>query len=554
VGPHGTAAGNIGPARLFTLSRRMAARQKSPAPPPRRRAPLGDRLGSDHTLHGNEILAAIDVGSNAVRLKLARLLDDGSFDQLHQERDPVRPGEGIWDTGRMPDRVVDRLVVTLRRYADVCRQHRVKHLRAVATSAVREAKNRDEVVARVREECGVELEVIPGREEARLIGLGVLRGLPATARSLLIDIGAGSTEVVRGVGEEPTELWSLPLGAVRLGEIFQTNGKLTRERLVAMRRFAQRVVAEHIPKAMAGPKGARHAMGSSGTVRAVCAFAASPGSASASRPGLTRAVEELVRLSPAERRMRFDAARAEIIIGGAVVLESLAHHLRLDSVTAVDGGLKEGLLVDLVRRARQHQTDPLLSEALIAVGRRFGFDEEHAVHTREVALSLFDKLAEVHHLPADCRPILETAAMLHDVGYLVSQSRHHKHSQYLIENMDLPGLSDGERKLAALTARFHRRSPPDKDHPALTSASPLDRRVVRGLATLLRIADGVDHSRQQPVAKVQVRVRGPAVEVSFERRAKRAFESWDHEAERALFRSCFGKRLELRIPGLKDGK
>ncbi len=531
--------------RPATLTKTKTKTKTTKATQKKRSRSLGEKLGTDHALRKGEVLGAIDVGSNAIRLKLVRLGDDGAFEPVHQERDPVRPGEGIWETGLMADDVVDRLATALSRYADLCRAHGARHVRAVATSAVRDARNKNDVVERVRRECGLELEVISGTEEARLISLGVLRGLPARARSLLFDIGGGSTEIAVGVGEEPTALWSVPIGAVRLSEIVHAGPKLTREQLVGMRRYAQRIVAEAVPATIKGAP--THAIGSSGTIRAICTFASPPGSGHATRESLSRAVEELAVLSPTERRKRFDAHRAEVIVAGAVVLESLAHHLRIESITAVDGGLKEGLLVDLVRRGAQRRTDPLLSEAVVAAGRRFGFDEAHALHTRDLALALFDQLKQVHELPPDCRLILEVAAVLHDVGTSVSRSRHHKHSHYLIHNMDLPGISDREREIAALVARFHRRSPPAKDHEALLHLDALEQRVLRALVTLLRIADGADHSRQQPVASVDVRVLGPVAHLRLHRRKGRAIEPWDHEIERALFRAAFGKRLEIDV-------
>ena len=172
------------------------------------------------------ILAAIDVGTNAVRLELARPLPDGSLETLHQERDPVRPGEGVFATGTMSREVADRLLSTLRRYAALCRRYDAT-VRAVATSAVREARNREEIVQRVKRESGLDLEIVSGREEARLICLGVLNGRPRGARGLVVDIGGGSTEVATAVGEEPKELWSVALGAVRLTEIFGSSGKVS---------------------------------------------------------------------------------------------------------------------------------------------------------------------------------------------------------------------------------------------------------------------------------------------------------------------------------------
>ena len=182
----------------------------------------------------DRILAAIDVGTNAVRLEIARALPDGSLERLHQERDPVRPGEGVFATGAIQRPVADRLLATLRRYAALCRRHRAR-IRAVATSAVREARNRDEIVRRVRDEAGIELEVVSGREEARLICLGVLAGRAPRARSLVLDIGGGSTEVAPAVGEKATGLYSVGVGAVRLTEIFGSSSRVSPERLAVMR-------------------------------------------------------------------------------------------------------------------------------------------------------------------------------------------------------------------------------------------------------------------------------------------------------------------------------
>lgn len=507
---------------------------------------LGERLGADHTIAPGEVIGAIDVGTNAVRLKLARVLRDGSFEPLHQERDPIRPGEGVWETGAMLDDNVEALVECMASYAAMCRRFHVGHVRAVATSALREAKNREHVVERVRDEAGIELEVVSGQEEARLIALGVLRGMPAGSRSLLIDVGGGSTEIAVARGEEPLELWSVPLGAVRLTSMFSTADEVSRERLADLRQFAQRVVAEVLPRKVRNAP--RHALGSSGTVRAVCNLAARVGSARATRDSLSAAVEELVTLGPGGRRKRFEAQRAEVIVAGAAILEAIVHHLDLETLTAVDGGLKEGLLVDLVRRSRQRRSDPLLSEAVIAAGRRFAFDEAHALHTRDVALALFDQLDRVHQLPPDARLILEVAAVLHDVGHVVSRSRHHKHSLYLIQNMDLPGLSDHERDLAGIVARFHRRTPPRPDHQLLEHLPAVEVRLVRKLATLLRVADATDRGRQQSVAGIEVTIRPQSVHLRLVPRARRTPSTAALDEDAALFRAVFGRRLALEAP------
>ncbi len=491
----------------------------------------------------DRILAAIDVGTNAVRLEIARPLPDGAIETLHQERDPVRPGEGVFRTGSMPPEVAERLLSTLRRYAALCRRYRAR-VRAVATSAIREARNGQEIVERVRAEAGLDLQVVSGQEEARLICLGVLHGKPPGTRSLVIDIGGGSTEVAVAVGERPTELASVPLGAVRLTEIFSSSGRVPPQRLALMRKYAAEGFREAIPRPLAGP---RRAIGSSGTINAIVSFVADHGVRRVSLRELEGAVEELADMGIGERRRRFDARRAEIIVAGAVILEAAMQQLRLSSVAAVDTGLRNGVLVDLMRRFNASPPDHSAAEAALALGRRFHFDEAHARQVARIALALFDGLAALHRLPAGARDLLEAASVLHDIGHTVSPQRHHKHTFYLVANSDIPGFANRERELVALVARYHRRSPPERRRADLQTLSTSDFRMVRKLATLLRVADSLDRSHRQPVAALEVAVESAAVRLRLRARAPLDLESWDVQHETSLFRRVFGRRLELSI-------
>lgn len=488
------------------------------------------------------VLAAIDVGTNAVRLELARALPDGVLEIVHQERDPVRPGEGVFKTGGLPRATADRLLATLRRYAALCRRYDAK-VRAVATSALRDARNRDEVVRRARAEAGLKLEVVSGTEEARLICLGVLQGQAPLARNLCIDIGGGSTEVASALGEHPQRLWSVALGAVRLTELFETSREVSPKQLKLLRRYTDEVLSEALPQKI--PYAPKQALGSSGTIAAVVAFA-SDGGAHATRRQISRAVEELAELGVQKRRKRFDARRAEIICAGAVVLEGLMKHLHLEGVTAVQRGLRDGVLVDLVRRAGPDPEDHSLRDAALALGRRFDFDEKHSRRIAGFALSLFDALAGPFQLLAAERPLLETAALLHDIGQAVSYSRHHKHTYYLIANADLPGVSDRERELIARVARYHRRTPPEPSHAGMAGLSPEETRTVRTLATLLRVADSFDRSHRQPVQALGVRVGRQTVTVELRSRKAVDLEIWDAEHEAALFQRVFRKKFEVK--------
>ncbi len=491
----------------------------------------------------DDILAAIDVGTNAVRLELARVLPDGSLETLHQERDPVRPGEGLFKTGIIRREVADRLLATLRRYSALCRRYEAR-VKAVATSAVREAKNRDEIVRRARKEAQLLLDVISGREEARLICLGVLHGTPPLKRSLCIDIGGGSTEVAFAVGEHPKDLWSLTLGAVRITELFGLSGKVSKKQLKLMRRFAREAVEEALPKRI--NHGPSTALGSSGTIQAVVGFARKEGVGHATTEEISNAAEELADMDLAKRRKRFDPRRADIVVAGAVILEAVMKHLKLDAITAIDRGLRDGLLRDMVRRRKVDQNDGSLHEAAVGVGRRFGFGEQHCEQVTRLALALFDDLALVHQLPASARPWLEVAALLHDVGNAINYQRHHKHSQYLIQNADLPGLSDRERMVIGCIARFHRRSAPSLLHEGMTGLTPQEARLVRKCATLLRVADSLDRSHRQPISKLSASLRGSKVVVKMSSRTPIDLELWDAEHEQPLFREVFGRALVLQ--------
>lgn len=489
----------------------------------------------------DEVFAAIDVGTNAVRLELARALPDGALETLHSERDPVRPGEGVFVTGSLQKEVADRLLATLRRYSALCRRYKAR-VRAVATSALREAKNRDDIVKRVKTEAGLTLEVISGREEARLICLGVLKGKPASHRSVCIDIGGGSMEIIHAQGEGAKELWSVDLGAVRLTELFGVRGEMPKKRLTLMRNFAREISADRVPTSAHGVKSA---LGSSGTIGAVVAFARAEGVGHATTEEVSSAVEALATMDLEKRRKRFDSRRADIILAGAVILETVLKHLKLQNITAVDRGLREGLLYDLVRRRRQDVADPSIADAAVAFGRRFLFAEEHGVQVAHLAVQLFDGLAQVHKLPAAVRPWLEVAGLLHDIGHCVNSQKHHKHTHYLLANGDLPGLSDRERLLVATIARFHRRTPPDLTHELLQPLTLSEARTVRKLATLLRVADSLDRSHNQAVSKLLVNVRARKVRLSLWAKGTLDLELWDVAHETQLFREVFGHTLML---------
>jgi exopolyphosphatase/guanosine-5'-triphosphate,3'-diphosphate pyrophosphatase len=291
-----------------------------------------------------EHVCAIDVGTNAARLKIARVRGE-RFEVVHAERAAVQPGEGVFERGVMAEWVVDRLVAALHDFADVCRFHGGA-VRAVATSALRSAANRDEVTARVQRECGLALEVIGGEEEARLTALGVLDGNDDDERALCIDVGGGSTEIMLGQGGVAAALRSVEIGGVRLSQGVGDD----LEALRAAARAEVCVLPARLARDWVGDDAT--AIGCSGSVRALVAFATGDARRYVTRRELSSAVEELARLGAGERAHFFERRRAAVILQAAVILEQVMERLDVWAVRATRRGLRDGILVELSRRER----------------------------------------------------------------------------------------------------------------------------------------------------------------------------------------------------------
>ena len=303
-------------------------------------------------------LAAIDVGSNAVHLKLVRQDRSGRLVPVLKRRAVIRPGEGAFQTGRINKAALGRLVDTLEDWGELCRA-RGARVRSIATSAIRDAANQGKVVERVRRRAGLHLEVISGEEEARLMCLGALAGMPADVRSLCIDIGGGSTEVAVAEGEVPVGRWSLGIGALRMSEEFGEQTGSLRARIAAMRARAARAVLilPGLSSLHEGPR--RGALACSGTTRALVNFAAGDDASDATAGALSHLVEDLAALGRRQCERRFGPHRAELILPAAVILEALCHRLRLDWVRPTRRGVRDGMLIDLARElaATRHGHD-----------------------------------------------------------------------------------------------------------------------------------------------------------------------------------------------------
>jgi exopolyphosphatase/guanosine-5'-triphosphate,3'-diphosphate pyrophosphatase len=495
-------------------------------------------------------LAAVDVGTNSVHLVVARLAEDDHFDVLTREKEMVRLGTGSGDMRRLEDDAIERGVAALARCRRIADSFDAP-VRAVATSAVREAENHDEFLDRVEREAGVEVEIVSGVEEARLIHLGVLQALPVFEQRILVcDIGGGSTELVIGERGEIVASVSLKLGALRLTNRFFPGGKLHPSAVSSCRRHVAAAVSDFARRAK--DLGHEVAVGSSGTIEQLVRLARlgagepEPTTWNGARMSAAELDDVVDRLLAARKRGTvadlpgMEARRADIILAGALILEGVVQACRVEELVLSEYALREGVLLDTLERSRGgvlHHLQDVSRRGVEHLASTLDEDPGHSAHVAHLALQLFDATADVHGLGADAREYLEAASLLANVGLSISHAKHHKHTYYVIRNSDrLVGLTDHEIELIALIARYHRKSGPKPSHPEWAALDPDDQALVRACAAILRVAIGLDRGHES-------RVRAVGAEVTPERVTITAVPAAGVDAE--LERYAAGERTGL---------
>ena len=467
-----------------------------------------------------ETLAAIDIGTNSIHLVVARIAagDAGPrFEVLEREKEMVRLGSSGGDMKLLRDDAIDRGITALTRARQIAEVHDAR-ITAVATSAVREAENREVFIERAWDEAGVHVDVISGFEEARLIHLGVLQAVPVFDRRLVLcDIGGGSTELLVGERGEVLASRSLKLGAIRLTRRFFDGEALHPAAVDSCRRYIRSTIAPFCRQVR--DLGPEVAVGSSGTIMSLAEMTVQRSTGAATRTlnnrvvrrkDLAKVIDDLIASPTTEARAKLpglDAARADIILGGALILEQVLAELGSKELVVSEYALREGVLLDSWQRrhgASLHHLSDLRRRSVVHLAEVLDDDPEHSATVARLALELFDATAGHHGLGDEYREILEAAALLCNVGQFVSHTGHHKHSYYMIRNSEhLTGFNEHELELIALVARYHRKSTPKTKHPEFAAMSRADRDVVRTLAGLLRIAVGLDRNHAGHVATVR---------------------------------------------------
>ena len=462
------------------------------------------------------LIAALDAGSNAIRAVVARAASATEIRELASARWPVRLGHGAFTRKQLDPRTMTRAVEVFAKFRNLLDRYDVGEYYAVATSAVREAGNRQALISRIRRETGVELVAIDTREEARLARAAVFSAATSEfAPRAIVDLGGGSLEISFLRGRKVVHDMALPLGSVRLMEMYDLAGSFTPNAFARLRRHVASLLTQHGRSAPL--PGRRAVVACGGNAEALARLAPGQRVAGFNTINLARLEErlwEIVRLDVEDRMAAFGVRRdrAEVIGVAAVVLAVLGEWLGASHLVVPAVGVREGILHDLAAAHFGPATaNDERAEGLRQQARRFAArmhsDAAHCEQVRRLAAQLFDQLAPVHGLAPGHRVSLEMGALLHDVGRVVNARAHHKHGEYLVRNADIPGLGRHQQETVACLVRYHGKAAPESHHRLYRSLAPAERHRVRVLAGILRIAVALDSGDGQVVRRIEVKIQ-----------------------------------------------
>ena len=508
-------------------------------------------------LPGTATIAVIDIGSNSIRMAVAETTPDGHHRVLERTQRAVHLGQDTFTTGRLSPEAIHAAISILGDFRRVLETYQVQRIRAVATSAVREASNADTFLDRIYMACGLDAEVISTSEESRLKVLAVRDALAAAPEiefhdALAVEIGGGSALLTILHGGQIVTSESYRLGSIRIQET------------LSIRDERPEKAADLIRHQMAGTLAA---ITSSLPLKKIRTFVAVGGDArfaarQIGRPTASpklhvlqakrfdRLVGQCELLSPEQltRKYGLSHAEAETLVPALLTYQALVHETAARRVIVSDTSMRDGVLLDMARGAAGAE-DEDLAEGVVqsarAIGEKYRYDAAHAEHVAEVAVRLFDELQPEHGLNRRHRLLLRVAAVLHEVGAYVSGRAHHKHSYYLISNAEVFGLTGEELEVVAQVARYHRRGSPRPTHIPYISLPREKRMVVSKLSAVLRVADALDRGHAQQVQSFHVERRQGELVVHIHGAADLALERRAMARKSDLFEDLYGMRVRL---------
>ncbi len=511
-------------------------------------------------------LAAIDLGTNSFHLIVVKTKNNGNFEIIDREKEVIRLGEGSGgDIKIIYPEAIQRALSCLKRFKGIAESHNAK-IRAVATSAVREAHNKNEFIQKALDETGIDVEIISGFEEARLIYLGILKALPIyNKKALIVDIGGGSTEFLIGKEGIPLYSVSLKIGAVRLSQKFFPDFILTESRIKECKKWVEGEVypiVSHIKN-----EGFEIVIGSSGTIMSTGQMInvirkgkinsiTSLNNFVFNKNELEKLTNEILSKKTPDNRKKIagmDEKRADIIPAGIIILKTIFDLFDIQEMTISNYALREGIIIDTLQKHCSESEKPTLTdirkESVTHLAEKCNYDKMHSEHIAKLALQIFDDLKNIHKLDSDHRELLEAAAILHDVGYNISHANHHHHSYYLIKNNELLGFNENEIDIIAHTARYHRKSHPKPSHVEFENLSDKTKQVIKKLSAILRLADSLDRTHRQVIKSIKSEIKGNCVLMKFECKENTStdIELWNFERRKGLFEEVFNKKIKIEL-------
>lgn len=500
-------------------------------------------------------IAAIDVGSNSIRLVVAEVLPSGGYRVLDEERENTRLAAALAKTERLDPKAADATVTVLRNFLSIANGYGVSQLRAIGTSALRDAEDGPEFCDRVRKDLKLSIEVISANEEARLAFLSVARAFDISGRRVAVaDIGGGSTEIVLASSGLVDQVYETRLGAVRVSERCGTTGKVSDKRVVELRDYLDHELKKEIGRPPFVPD---MLFGTGGTFTALASIImAQQGIAGqpmwgfrVTRPQIRHLVADLANMSLAQRCKvpGLTPQRADIIVAGLAIIERIMRQLQVNVVQVHTRGVRDGLLLTMVQQSPTPPAVPAEERraAVEEFAKNCGVDLPHARHVARIAGELWQQLAGPFSLQADDRELIEAAALVANVGYLINFEGHHKHSYHLIVNSELPGFERRQLQILANVARYHRGAAPKKKHANFADLSFEDQQRVQALAAVLRLALALDRTHQQNVGEVRARVREDAVQIVIQSQGDTQVDVWAAERKVELFEKVFGRQVRF---------
>jgi len=509
------------------------------------------------------VVGFVDIGTNAVRLLVVRINPNFSYTIVSQEKEVVRLGEEEFKDNTLKPEAMERAIFVCGKFADLARTYGANEIIAVGTSAIREAKNQSDFLQRLRNETGLNVQVISGEDEARLIYLGVSSGIDiGEEKAIFVDLGGGSTEIAIGNQHECFYINSLRLGAIRLTAQFigeGWTGPIGNHIYKQIKNYACSKV--NAVKSTVLEYGVRLAWGSSGTIINLAEIANKLFKKNGNGEGLTLSRKNLKKLASIlcslslEERKKLPAInpdRADIIIAGAAIMEAIMEEFGLEEIHVSHRELRDGLLVEYLSNFegfRELQKAPMRNRSVLHLGRSCNFDEKHSETVVSLSLQLFDSAKRIglHNLSDADKELLKHAATLHDVGDFLSFNNHHLHSHYIISNAELLGFDKNEIQIMANIARFHRKKLPSKKALKESELDEKTNEKIGILSTFLRFAEKLDRSHCGLVKKAEfIKVNGDRVLLSFYSDSDCSLEEWSIIQNKQAFYEAFEKQLEAK--------